>query len=124
MKKCMIYVLLSLIGVPTIQAQMLTYEEMVKKITVYMPEMNIKDFRVALAWTTKVPMYLMLNRKSKTMEAIISYSRYPPLQKPGMERDISNTTISFLCGMVIFLPIYMNERGKKEDSHINNMSQL
>ena len=43
MKKCMIYVLLSLIGVPTIQAQMLTYEEMVKKITVYMPEMNIKD---------------------------------------------------------------------------------
>ena len=43
MKKCMIYVLLSLIGVPTIQAQMLTYEEIVKKITVYMPEMNIKD---------------------------------------------------------------------------------
>ena len=41
-----------------------------------------------------------------------------------MERDISNTTIFFLCGMVIFLHIYMNERGKKEDSHINNMSQL
>lgn len=43
MKKCMIYVLLSLIGVPTIQAQMLTYEEIVKEITVHLPEMNIKD---------------------------------------------------------------------------------
>jgi hypothetical protein len=36
-------VLLSLIDVSTIQAQVLTYEEMVKKITVHLPEMNIKD---------------------------------------------------------------------------------
>ena len=45
MKKCIIvvYVLLSLIDVSTIQAQVLTYEEMVKKITVHLPEMNIKD---------------------------------------------------------------------------------
>ena len=41
-----------------------------------------------------------------------------------MERDISNTTISFLCGMGIFLHLYMSERGKKENSLINNMSPL
>ena len=113
MKKCMIYVLLSLIGVPTIQAQMLTYEEIVKKITVYMPEMNIKDSVFLQEIDSKI-----------FMEAIISYSRYLPLQEPGRGRDISNTTISFLCGMVTFLPIYMNERGKKENSLINNMSPL
>ena len=101
MKKCMIYVLLSLIGVPTIQAQLLTYEEMVKKITVYMPEMNIKDS------------VFLQEIDSKIFNSGCACLDY-----------ISNTTISFLFGMGIFLHIYMNERGKKENSLINNMSQL
>lgn len=136
MKKCMIYVLLSLIGVPTIQAQMLTYEEMVKKITVYMPEMNIKDSVFLQEIDSKIfnsgcacldyEDADVFDIKSKRQDDGSYYLIFSISSSP----EARDGTGYFEYNDFLFvwhgdLPPYLYERtGKKEDSHINNMSQL